>query len=353
MSAALTLARLGAYVVVVDRSFERPTLGEGLPPAARPVLDSLGLWDRFLADGHRPAYGNRSFWGRSASDEYDFIRSPYGVGWHLDRLHFDSMLRTAFVEAGGALYSLTRAVELRRTVDGEWELVLSSGTSRWTAHCDFVIDATGRSRWIGRALGVRRRVYDRLVGVVATLHPKAALVDRDSFTTVESVQDGWWYATVLPDGRLAIGYMTDADLAVRSGARTASRWMALLDQTLHIRQRATTHGYKLDGAPRLICADSSYLATVAGDGWCAVGDAAGAHDPLSSQGITAALVSGVWAARALAKARDGGIDEYKQRMQQAYARYVANWMTYYTVEQRWPASLFWQRRHVALEQLLQ
>jgi len=333
MSAALTLARLGASVVVVDRSFERPTLGEGLPPGAMPMLENLGLWDWFLVDGHRPTHGNRSAWGRSVSEEYDFIRSPYGVGWHLDRPCFDSMLRTTLGEVGGTLHPRTRVSDLRRTRDGEWMLALSSGSLQWTVCTDFVIDASGRARWLGRALGVHRRAYDRLVGVVATLHPEAPDIDRDTFTLVEAAQDGWWYSTLLPDGRLVIGYMTDADLAAQRAARTVSGWMALLAQTTHVRERVTRYGYRLDGAPRLVCADSSYLATVAGDGWCAVGDAAGAHDPLSSQGITSALVSGVWAGHALAQARDGGIDEYKQRMQHAYARYVANWMTYYSLAQ--------------------
>ena len=51
---------------------------------------------------------------------------------------------------------------------------------------------------------------------------------------------------------------------------------------------------------RVVAADSSCLEVVEGDGWCAVGDAAAAYDPLSSQGITTALASGAWAGQAIA-----------------------------------------------------
>ncbi|MGH3923220.1 MAG: FAD-dependent oxidoreductase, partial [Pseudonocardiaceae bacterium] len=58
-TAALTLARRGARVLLAERP-ERPErqrirLGEGLPPAARPLLTSLGLWEQFRAAGHLPS----------------------------------------------------------------------------------------------------------------------------------------------------------------------------------------------------------------------------------------------------------------------------------------------------------
>ncbi|GAC1331899.1 MAG: tryptophan 7-halogenase [Chloroflexota bacterium] len=350
-AAALTLAQMGASVLVVDRSIPRPILGEGLPPGTSPVLESLGLWDQFLRGGHQPAHGNRSAWGGSTLREYDFIRDPYGVGWHLDRSLFDSMLTTALAGTQGVVCSGTRVVTCRRERDGRWCLGLASDRSRREVRTEFLIDASGRARQIARTLGRRRRVYDRLIGNIGILRPAEHASDTDSFTLVEAVPDGWWYATTLSDSRMVVGYMTDTDPVARTNGRTTDSWMTLLGQTEHIQERVARYGYTLECAPRRVCADSSRLDTMAGNGWCAAGDSAAAHDPLSSHGITSALIAGIRAGHAIADAPRGGIVEYEEYMQHAYARYRAQWMAYYTLEQRWPEAPFWHRRHAALRNL--
>ena len=84
--AARVLAQAGVDNLLVDaRSPEGFRVGESLVPAARTILTELGLWDRFLGSDHVPCYGNMAAWGSSELVEMDFIRSPYGHGWHLDR----------------------------------------------------------------------------------------------------------------------------------------------------------------------------------------------------------------------------------------------------------------------------
>jgi flavin-dependent dehydrogenase len=349
-AAALTLTRLGASVLVTDRTTERPILGEGLPPAAVPVLSELGLENRLLGAGHRTAHGNRSTWGRSTPQDYDFVRSPYGDGWHLERADFDGMLAAAIGDTGGILERQTRVVEFRRREGGGWLLSLQNANGRREVQADFLIDASGRARWLARDLGVRSRRYDRLVGIVGVLRPERQSIDSDSFTLVEAVPQGWWYATLLPDSRLVIGYMTDADIAAERGARTVSVWMALLQETEQIYGRVTQYGYRLDSPLRVVAADSSCLEVVEGEGWCAVGDAAAAYDPLSSQGITTALASGAWAGQAIVGGRDG-LGRYADRMRHMYAQYLAQWMGYYALERRWRDSTFWGRRHGVLKGL--
>jgi flavin-dependent dehydrogenase len=350
-AAGITLAEHGASVLVVDRSLRRPTLGEGLPPAATPMLERLGLREWFLDDGHGAAYGNRSAWGSSDLNDVDFIRSPYGAGWHLDRSRFDAMLRARLAQLGVSVHENARVAALHRTRGGHWALTLASGHRTWEIQSSFLVDATGRARSVARSQGTRRRTYDRLVGVVAVLTSRAD-ADFDSFTLVEAVREGWWYAALLPERCLVVGYMTDADIAAATDVRSVEGWMSLLEETVQIRDRVARYDYRLQGSLRLVCADSSRLETMVGDGWCAVGDAAAAHDPLSSQGILSALTSGVWAGQAIASGHKEDLAAYEQRMQDHFARYLANWMAYYAEERRWPRSLFWQRRHGMLEQLL-
>lgn len=354
---ALTLARTGARVLVVDRSdASPPAVGESLPPHAGHILRDLGVWGRFLGDNHLPVHGNRSIWGTPEPEEIDFLRHPDGRGWRLDRRRFDAMLADAAEEAGAVRSDGTRVVRCRRVAGGGWDLDLAAGYHRISAHAGVVVDASGRARLLGRAMGMPCEAHDRLVGVVGLLAPRVPSRDGDSLTLIEAVREGWWYAGLLPDGNLIAGYMTDADLVVGDRARTAEGWTGLLMRTQEIRARVAEHGYRLTGAPRLVCADSSRLRAAGGDGWCAVGDAVAAHDPLSSCGMSAALATGVEAARAILASGDlrqgeGALEGYDGRVRDAYARYLAHQVAYYALEQRWSTSPFWRRRHVVLEDL--
>ncbi len=347
-SAALALARLGARVALVDRGVARPRLGESLPPAATPVLGELGVWADPEAAGHRRSPGFRSRWGGPEAAEVDFVRQPYGTGWRLDRGRFDAhLVRSA--RAAGALWcggASVRVVE--RTARGRWRLALAHPEGARVLDTAVLVDASGRARWAARALGVRAVAYDRLVAIVATYAPGGA--DLDGRTVVEAVPSGWWYTAPLPDGRLVVAHLTDADLAARQRIRTPDGWEAMLRCTTDVRERVAQRRGRLDAGPRPVSADSSHLATASGTQWWAVGDAAAAHDPLSSQGLMRALEAGMRVGRAIAGCEDGA--DYAAWVRQTYAQYLAQWLSYYALEQRWPAAPFWQRRHAAWTRLV-
>ena len=56
---AIALAARGVEDVVVVESERAPgsRIGEAVPPACRDVLNRLGVWDDFLAQGHLPVRG--------------------------------------------------------------------------------------------------------------------------------------------------------------------------------------------------------------------------------------------------------------------------------------------------------
>jgi hypothetical protein len=76
---------------------------------------------------------------------------------------------------------------------------------------NFLINAVGRSGLRSEALHRVRRFVDRLIGDVRVLAS-----DAEPYTMVESAPHDWWYSAPLPDKRLVVAYMTDADL--RTGA---------------------------------------------------------------------------------------------------------------------------------------
>jgi flavin-dependent dehydrogenase len=333
-AAAIALARAGRRSTVIERNTEpQLRVGETIPPIARLPLESLGVWERFLAEGHEPAPGNRSLWGSDVPAENEFIRNPYGAGWHLDRRRFESML-LAEAERAGA--QLVRGREVSRIeYDGsEWRI--DEFTSR------FAVDATGRAAVLARAAGVERVAIDQLIGVTAFF---ADARDEDRYTLIEAAENGWWYAALLPDRRLVAAFMTDSDIATRMKLRERSAWMGEAEKTSLIARRIASA--TMEGEPRIASATSSRLSSVVGRAWLAAGDAALSFDPLSSQGIDTAMSCGIAAARAIdahLRGDDSALRRYAEGVTKIWTDFVVDRARYYAVEKRWPHSVFWQRR---------
>jgi flavin-dependent dehydrogenase len=106
---------------------------------------------------------------------------------------------------------------------------------------------------------------------------------------------------------------------------------------------------KVGHAPvlRTVSANSSRLDRFCGPGWLAVGDAASAYDPLSSQGISKALESGLRAAQAITRRRNGqsaALNDYAGWLEDEFQVYLRQYAFYYSQVTRWPGSPLWQRR---------
>jgi flavin-dependent dehydrogenase len=289
----MQLARSGCHVVLVHRPAVQPQVGDALPPIANRLLRELGLMDAFLEDGPIPCYGNVSAWGTEDLESTDFIRDPDGHGWHIDRAAFDAMLRNAVVEAGALL---SNADELPK--------------ARW------LVDCTGRSAAVARSRGVRRIAYGRLTALVAYVEPLSD--DVELLTCVEAVEGGWWYTSLTPSRSRVLMHFTEAPVA-----RTIPEFHRRLDATKHIRKRVA--GRQISSPPIAMAANASRVEHFAGDGWLAAGDAAAAHDPISSMGICAALRGGMMAAETIRRHLSGDADAiaaYCAAMDSAFARYL-------------------------------
>ncbi|HYN87908.1 MAG TPA: FAD-dependent oxidoreductase [Ardenticatenaceae bacterium] len=346
-AAALALARAGRAVLLLEKDqIAAFKIGEALPPAVKPLLRDLGVWERFVADGHLPCYANLSAWGSDSLQSADFINDPNGRGWHLDRPRFDAFLRAEARAAGADVRagSSIQAYEWQ-PVRQEWALTLEDGDrvrSQW------LVDASGRRSIVARQQGIRRQADDALVGIYALFQPPSHSQgsDRDSSTLIESGPDGWWYTARVPSGQRVVVYLTDADLLSRA-ARTQPGFQALVTTTRHIRARLAEHGYRLGEAPKGVAAQSARLERFGGEGWLAIGDAALSFDPLSSQGILTALYTGMTAGQALHAHFSGeglALEAYSERLATIYEVYLRNRDLCYAAETRWLDRPFWHRR---------
>ncbi len=341
--AALTLARQGVGVALLDAGRRHPPVGETLPPAIRPVLDRLELRAAVAAEGHLPSIGNWSAWGSAEPLGHDFLFNRFGHGWHLDRRRFDALLREAARSAGAQVAVGTAVAASEPLAGGGFRIGLADGKQITTR---FVLDASGRSASFARQRGVRRHALDRMVALVGYVVRRADADDEPAATLVEAAADGWWYSAPLPQDRLVTMFMTDADVARAAGASTQA-WLDRLAAAPHTAERALRYGAGLAGPPTIVPAASSRLERFGGEDWLAIGDAAATQDPLSSEGILVAMESGTDGAAAVVqvlRGDHGAITEAIARREIRWRDYLDQLNRHYGMERRWPDAPFWRRR---------
>ena len=346
-AAALTLLKYSSLRVVVAESsnYSGFRLGENVPPGVTPLLTFLDAAQCLENECHIPAQGTGAAWGGPEVFSRDFLFTGQGHGWYLDRRRFDRSLADLVRKRGGKLLLGARVAETRREHD-QWRLIVQQkkGDRRVQLQVRWIIDASGRNAVSAHKLA-NVRLHDRLLGVAALynlpVHPA-----NDSFALVEAAPLGWWYSAPLPDRRMIVVFMSDADL-VRKHALCAKRsWLEHVATSTHTRRRLHEASNQLPLHIRP--AYSQVAEPPTGKGWVAAGDAAASFDPLTSMGIGYALLSGIESAR-VAHNVLGGSGYLVQRFAESVADHFYNYLrlrrSVYRIEQRWPDQPFWSRRH--------
>lgn len=330
IACAAHLVRLGADVVVLHDP-ARPSFSiETLQPGSSSVVGSL--LGPVLHEPHAIVTGVRSSWSDSQLIETDYLLDPSDDSWTVDRATFDADARAHASSIGVRI--IDGHVRTITQESNEWHTVTADGT-----HIigDFLVDATGRATSIARRLGARTVQRDNLVAMVTECHRGD---DGRDGTLVEAVETGWWYATTLGD-RVSVGWVTDADLLPGTSDRVAA-WMQSLESTLHMRDSVQPPTAPVTVHTRRC--DSTLLDLDQAEGWLAVGDAAAAWDPLSSQGLAAGIVMAGRAAEAISTGRIA-LRQWREDLRMLAEDTWGMQSAYYRAEQRWPDAPFWARRH--------
>ena len=340
-TAATLLARAGASVLLLEASnYHGSSLGQTLSPLIDRHLTQLGLRRHLVRQRHLAAPGIVSVWGSREPRVKDFLLGVHGSGWQVDRMAFDRMLANGAARAGATVRVGSRVLTaLRRSRTG-WALELSCQGKICERDCRFLIDATGRSGASCLSPLSPRIVLDRLIGVVWTGQQNGEW----PYTLVESVDDGWFYAASLPGGRATVAYMTDSDL-YRCGYRHHSDlWRRQLNKTTYMRGRLPRNAdlSKL----RIVSAASTIRVNPVGQGWCAVGDAAISHDPLSGLGRSIMRWSPPfrWPLTLRSAAKTTSPWRLSRMAHEDVGRHWPARQHFYATERRWGNSKFWQRR---------
>jgi flavin-dependent dehydrogenase len=342
-AAAIPLARSGLAVAILERSAYADTrIGDTLSPEANAWLHRLGVWDAFAAVPRIASPGVVSLWDTPDPVESDFLFNPFGNGWHIDRIRFDQMLAKAATHSGTTVLLRARASSCLLTEQGTWRVSGDLSGQRVTFEGRFLIDATGRSRWLGRCQGVKTHAADRLLAFIAHVKLPTCFDHR---LYLEAASEGWWYAAPLPGQQAIIAYLTDSDLVSNVYGRWHGFWGHQCARSRLIYRKFESSG--LDGPVRVRCANSSWLDKVTGSHWLAVGEAALAHDPLSGCGLCFALASGWCAAQTVIEHLRGvprALEQFQDWVDSVTGRYVTARREYYGRVSFSSKSLFWTRR---------
>lgn len=343
-AAAIKLASAGVSVAVLERSdYSSARIGETLPPDANPVLRALGVWEEFIGGRHLPSPGNISAWGSEKLAEKDFLFSPYGCGWHLNRAMFDSILSAAAEKSGAVVFRGTRAAGISRQDGGSWRVFAEHFGDRLLFETRYLLVATGRRAKLNVPLG-KKRIFDRLLGAATIYDLNVPISDLDHRTLVEAEENGWWYSAVLPQNQMIAAYMTDTDLLPENIRTSPGILDGLLRNAPHTRDRLRN---MVRRETYLIPASTYFHVQFSGPGWLAIGDAAFTLDPLSSMGVTTAIKSGIEAARVVGSYLEGNkvcLREFINETTSFFSRYLIERRAYYDLENRWAGSRFWRRR---------
>jgi len=338
----LLLARAGCSVAVLEKTaYSGFRVGESLPPSVVPRLMRFGLWDAFLQTGPSPTCGVQSAWGTPELDASVFLGNPFLNGWHLDRSRFDSMLSAAAADAGARIFRKAAARSVARDAHGCWAVTSISPQGESHFRARFFVNGAGRSSTIHTDLGVRRNAVDRMIGIATSFAPHS---EKPLPSLVESHALGWWYSAGLPGGQAIAIFFTDSDVCAQH--ELANGLHRLLGQSHHTRARFIASSPI--GEVRVFPAATHCLDRAAGDSWLTIGDAIIGRDPLSSSGIDFALASSERACEALQAIANGATDaaaSYDAECRSDFASYLNKRRAYYLMEQRWPDSPFWRRRH--------
>jgi geranylgeranyl reductase family protein len=293
--AARTLAMRGARTTLVDGSHPREKpCGGGVTGRALALVASA--IDASTLSRCRIRSARFVDTSRGASVSVPLRDGDLDVA---SRTDFDGALLSAALAAGVRL-SRARVVDLSR--DGGAFVVRTSAASLRTGH---VVGADGANSLVRRRLAEPFARADLSVASGYFVHGETS-----DEIVLELLADPPGYIWSFPrPAHLAVGICAQADAGVTSAAlrdrtRTWIRAMGFNDRAI------APYSWPIPS----LSARSFDALTTSGPGWCLVGDAAGFVDPITREGIYFALLSGQWAAEAIACSRPGADREYHSRV---------------------------------------
>lgn len=347
-SCAIALSRLGVKKIVLLENSQHKTfrIGESISPESKILFRKLGIWNAFKAEKHDPCYGSCSYWGNDKRGYNDFLLSPYGHGWHLDRSRFNRFLLQEAIHAGVFCLENSQYQKASPLPQGGFQLELKNAHQTKVAiQARLVVDATGARAFFAQQQGSKKQHAPPLVCLAARFSFDPQTTNVSKLTQIEASEYGWWYAAQLPQNTFLVALYTDAATIKKYQLQQIQPWLTFLHQ-MPMMHESTLGMHLIEQSFKGFPAPSFCLDKIVGKDWIAIGDAAMTYDPILSQGILKSIANGLEAAPFLQKklqAPKSRFIDFQTILKEQYRHYLDSRQHFYLLENRWPESTFWAK----------
>jgi len=366
---ATYLARAGYRVVLFEREqFPRFRIGESLLPLNLPILKELGLEAEMEKRFIRKYAANFSDRYGARQSRYPFARAinrnhPYA--FQVERAEFDQMLLDNARASGAQVYMPWAVREV--LFDGERAVGVraeaADGSGALTVNCPMVVDASGRTAFLGARLGFKRDIdltsrtafYSHFDGVV---HDPG---ERSGDIQVVSFPHGWFWMIPFKNGNTSVGMVVTDDYLRQRGqiaaeaaaigkkyaiehdgsheavaghsdaANDAFLWHTI-ENIPYVAERMKNAKQRF--AARSIANFSYRMERYAGPGYVMLGDAGAFLDPVFSSGVFLTMKSAQVASKAIVRSFETNdfsgrhLVKYEKRIrgaQKIFFRFIRGW----------------------------
>jgi flavin-dependent dehydrogenase len=367
-TAATLLAQQGCEVTLLELSkFPRYHIGESLLPSVLPILDLLGVREKFDAHGFVHKQGAYLEWGPERwALNFGELSGNATYAFQVVRSEFDKLLldhaATQGVKVFDGVEVRSLAFDGERPVSATWQKKGENGNGHAAEEgqitFDYLIDASGRNSLMSTRY-LRNRRYHKIFQNVAVWgywkNADLLATGRKGDIAVSSIADGWLWAIPLHDDTMSVGVVMHKDsLAEKRSQGLDNILLKAIDDSPLVKN--ILRDAELVSSIHTE-ADYSYASEkFCGPGFFLVGDAACFLDPLLSSGVHLATFSAMLAAASLTSFERGEVSEdemqnfFENSYRQAYLRFLVFLSAFYDVG-RTKESYFWEAQRVTQEEV--
>jgi flavin-dependent dehydrogenase len=298
LAAAIHLTRGGLEVICLEpREIFSKIVGESLDWSAPQLFAQLGLPMEELVEAGAATFKRHITITTIDGSHEEFLPGPWLADrpWnvelrtlHLDRQQIHTLLQES-VRAQGTLTLHERAIGFQ-IQNGRIVAVQTSGGL--TLHPRWVVDASGAAASVlGREFNLTSAAYGPRKIALWAHFPTEDWVEGTTLYTLSSKDEymEWIWEIPIRPGVSSIGYIapgSTAKLARAAGLSNAELLSKQMRKFPHLREI-------VERAPTLQVAATSFLCRtysgVCGTNWIIIGEAASQSDPITGNGVTAAL----------------------------------------------------------------
>ncbi len=338
---ARRLAMLGHNVCLIEASsFPRQHIGESLPPGILPLFDFVGLRQRVEQASFLRPTGAIVRWGGIQRQLNFTLGTP---GFQVDRGRFDQLLLDAAKEAGVTVLQPARAFPPQLVNGDRWDVPVKYANEALRVKAAFLVDASGRRSGLSAR---RRRISKPTLALYA--YWRDVRIEGDQ-TRVEAGHEEWFWGAPLPDQTFnASVFIHPSRCRVATGVQGLESFYRSLVAGSNL-LRGCLEG---ELSSRVYACDASTYVAEQAVTPCSikVGEASFAIDPLSSQGVQAAMSSAVHASIVVHTLltcpanSSAALRFYRERQEETAAFHQRIATHYYSEQHAVSHKSFWEER---------